>query len=181
MRAVLLALPLAAAAVVLAGCSSDGSDPSSATPDASDIAGVAWSPCDELTAASVSRLVGAAVKEDDGTAAAPRCTFTPVRDGGAAYDVSYLWFDGGLDAALDAMGATGAQLKKVDVEGADAARLVVSAKKGGVLVTGFVQTHGLVQSVNAAQLAPYDEAQVVAGTKALLGELAAHAPTSPSG
>jgi hypothetical protein len=180
MRAVLLALPLVAAAAVLAGCSSDGSDPSS-VPDASDIAGVAWSPCDDLTAASVSRLVGTPVKEDNGTAAAPRCTFTPVRDGGAAYDVSYLWFDGGLDAALDTMGATGAQLKKVDVEGADAARLVVSAKKAGVLVTGFVQTAGLVQSVNAAQLAPYDEAQVVAGTKALLGELAAQAPTSPSG
>ena len=180
MRALLLVAALAATAS-LAGCSSDGSDPSTATPDASDIAGVAWSPCDDLSAASVSRLVGGAVKEDDGTADAPRCTFTPVRKGGAAYDVSFLWFDGGLDAALDAMGATGAQLKKVDVAGADAARLVVSAKKAGVLVTGFVQTDGLVQSVNAAQLAPYDEAQVVAGTKALLAELAKQAPTSPSG
>src|SRR6478609_4677137 len=180
MRTLLLVAALAAT-TSLAACSSDGSEPSSSAPDASDIAGVAWSPCDDLTAAAVGRLVGAAVKEDDGTAAAPRCTFTPVRAGGAAYDVSYLWFDGGLDAALDAMGATGAQLKKVDVEGADAARLVVSAKKGGVLVTGFVQTDGLVQSVNAAQLAPYDEAQVVAGTKALLAELAKQAPTSPSG
>jgi hypothetical protein len=179
MRTLLLVAALAAT-TSLAACSSGGSEPSTA-PDASDIAGVAWSPCDDLTAAAVGRLVGAAVKEDDGTAAAPRCTFTPVRTGGAAYDVSYLWFDGGLDAALDAMGATGAQLKKVDVEGADAARLVVSAKKGGVLVTGFVQTDGLVQSVNAAQLAPYDEAQVVDGTKALLGELAEQAPTSPSG
>jgi hypothetical protein len=181
MRPLILVAALTAA-TVLAGCSSDGSDPSSASsPDASDIAGVAWSPCDDLTAASASRLVGAAVKEDNGTAAAPRCTFTPVRKGGAAYDLSYLWFDGGLDAALDAMGATGAQLKKVDVEGAGAARLVVSAKKAGVLVTGFVQTAGLVQSVNAAQLAPYDEEQVVDGTKALLAELAKRAPTSPSG
>lgn len=179
MRALLLVAALAATATV-AGCSSDGSTSSSTTPDASDIAGVAWSPCDDLSGASVSRLVGAAVKEDGGTADAPRCTFTPVREGGAAYDVSYLWFDGGLDAALDAMGATGAQLKKVDVEGADAARLVVSAKKGGVLVTGFVQTDGLVQSVNAAQLAPYDEEQVVAGTKALLGELAKQAPAPSS-
>ena len=52
---------------------------------------------------------------------------------------------------------------------------MVSAKKSGVLVTGFVQTDGLVQSVNAAQLAPYDEAQVVDGTKALLAELAERA------
>jgi hypothetical protein len=181
MRALILVAALTAA-TALAGCSSDGSDPSSASsPDASDIAGVAWSPCDDLTAASVSRLVGAAVKEDNGTPEAPRCTFTPARAGGAAYDVSYLWFDGGLDAALDTMGASGAQLKKVDVAGADAARLVVSAKRSGVLVTGFVQTDGLVQSVNAVQIAPYDEAQVVDGTKALLGALAERAPTSPSG
>jgi hypothetical protein len=129
----------------------------------------------------VGRLVGAAVRENDGTADAPRCTFTPVRKGGAAYDVSYLWFDGGLDAALDAMGASGAQLEPVDVEGAEAARLVVDAGKAGVLVTGFVQTRGLVQSVNAAQIAPYDQAKVVAGTKALLAELARQAPTSPQG
>jgi hypothetical protein len=179
MRALLLVAALAAT-TVLAGCSSDGSDPSPA-PDASEVAGVAWSPCDGLTAASVSRLVGATMREDNGTTGAPRCTFAPTRPGGAAYDVSYLYFDGGLDAALDAMGATGAQLKKVDVAGADAARIAVSAKKSGVLVTGFVQTDGLVQSVNAAQLAPYDEEKVVGGTKALLAELAESAPTSPSG
>jgi hypothetical protein len=187
MRATLLVAALAATAA-LAGCSSsdgsssDGSDPSSASsPAASDIAAVAWSPCDDLAATSVSDLVGSAVQEDTGTADVPRCTFTPVRKGEAAYDVSYLWFDGGLDAALDAMGASGAQLKKVDVEGADAARLVVSAEKAGVLVTGFVQTDGLVQSVNAAQPAPYDEKQVVAGTKALLAALAEKAPASTSG
>ena len=93
-------------------------------------------------------------------APSPRCA-----KGGAAYDVSYLWFDGGLDAALDAMGATGAQLEPVDVAGAEAARLVVDPSKTGVLVTGFVQTDGLVQSVNAAQLAPYDRNQVVATTR----------------
>jgi hypothetical protein len=57
----------------------------------------------------------------------------------------------------------------------------VSPTKTGVLVTGFVQTDGLVQSVNAAQLPPYDQAQVVAGTTALLAELAKHAPSAPSG
>ena len=181
MRATVVAIA-AAGLLGLSACSSDGT-PSSAhgTADPSDLMAVGWSPCDDLTAASVSRLVGAVVQEDNGTVGAPRCTFTPKRAGGAAYDVSYLWFDGGLDAALDSMGATGAQLEPVDVAGAEAARLVVSADESGVLVTGFVQTDGLVQSVNAAQVAPYDEKQVAAGTKALLAELAKHAPTSPKG
>jgi hypothetical protein len=167
----------------LSACSSDGGASSSphGTTDPSDLMAVGWSPCDDLTAASVGRLVGEAVKEEDGTADAPRCTFTPVRAGGAAYDLSYLWFDGGLDAALDAMGTNGAQLKPVDVPGSPAARLAVSADKSGVLVTGFVQTDGLVQSVNAAQVAPYDQRRVAAGTKALLAELAKHAPDSPAG
>lgn len=194
MRRARLLLGALAATTVLAGCSSDGSDGSDgpagsagsapsdhASPDGSDIAGVAWSPCDELTARSVSRLVGAGVEEHDGTAAAPRCTFTPTREGGAAYDLSYLWFDGGLDAALAAMGASGAQLKPAEVPGADAARLAVRATKSAVLVTGFVQTPGLVQSVNAAQLAPYDEQQVVDATRALLAELAKRAPDPSSG
>ena len=176
-----LAAVAAAALLALSACSSDGGPSTEETPDPADIAAVGWSPCDGLTAASVSRLVGAAVREQNGTVAAPRCTFTPARKGGAAYDVSYLWFDGGLDAALDAMGASGAQLEPVDVAGAEAARLVVDATKSGVLVTGFVQTDGLVHSVNAAQLAPYDEAQVVSGTTALLAELAEHAPTSTKG
>ncbi|WP_028643868.1 hypothetical protein [Nocardioides sp. URHA0020] len=174
MRAALAAIT-AAGLLALSACSSSGSDPSAAPTTAP------WSPCDGLTPASVGRLVGAAVTEANGSVASPRCTFAPVTKGGAAYDVSYLWFDGGLDAALDAMGATGAQLKPIDVAGADAARLVVSPSKTGVLVTGFVQTGGLVQSVNAAQLPPYDEQQVVTGTKALLAELARQAPASPSG
>jgi hypothetical protein len=45
-----------------------------------------------------------------------------------------------------------------------------------VLVSGFVQTEGLVQSVNAVQLRPYDERAVVSGTRRLLAALAAHAP-----
>jgi hypothetical protein len=184
MRAAVAAL-VAAGLLGLSGCSSDGArpsaDPTAAPSDASDLMAVAWSPCDHLTAASVGRLVGETVEEEDGTPDAPRCTFTPVTTGGAAYDVSYLWFDGGLAAALNALGASGTQLKPVAVPGADAARLAVSADRTGVLVTGFVQTDGLVQSVNAAQVAPYDRAQVVAGTKALLAALAKRAPSSPAG
>jgi threonine dehydratase len=43
-----------------------------------------------------------------------------------------------------------------------------------------VQTDGLVQSVNAVQVRPYDERAVVAGTRVLLGELARQAPSPTS-
>jgi hypothetical protein len=138
---------------------------------------VAWSPCDGLTAARVSRLLGEPVREHDGTASQPQCTFVPQERGGAAYQVSYLWFDGGLDAALRSTGRLGSQLRPVRVPGADAARLAVARRASGVLTTGFVQTDGLVQSVNAVQVRPYDERAVVAGTRALLGELARQAPS----
>jgi hypothetical protein len=151
--------------------SSAGADPSSET------AGVAWTPCDGLTAARVGRLLGEPVREQDGTAGQPRCAFVPRTRGGAAYQVSYLWFDGGLDAALRSTGRLGSQLRPVRVPGADAARLAVARRASGVLTTGFVQTDGLVQSVNAVQVRPYDERAVVAGTRALLGELARQAPS----
>lgn len=179
MRAAALAAALAAAALA-SGCSSDADpDPAAHDPVASDAAAVAWSPCDGLTAAQVGRLAGEEMAEQTGTEAEPRCTFTPVAEGGAAYDVSFLWFAGGLDAALDAMGSAGAQLRPVDVPGADAARLALRARASGVLVTGFVQTDGLVQSVNAAQLKPYDEQRVVTATRRLLAALVRGAPASP--
>ncbi|MCB0895631.1 MAG: DUF3558 family protein [Nocardioides sp.] len=184
------AAALVAAALLLAGCagsdtgsdtgsgtgSGTGSDSERAGAAKSQAADVAWSPCDGLTAVEVSRLAGARVSEQTGTTDQPRCTFTPVGEGGPAYDVSYLWFDGGLDAALDSMGAIAQQLRPVEVPGADAARVAVKPRTSGILVTGFVQTGGLVQSVNAAQLAPYDEQRLVSSTTALLGALAAAAP-----
>jgi hypothetical protein len=154
--------------------SSAGADPSS------EATGVAWSPCDGLTAARVGRLLGEPVREQDGTAGQPRCAFVPRTRGGAAYQVSYLWFDGGLDAALRSTGRLGSQLRPVQVPGADAARLAVARRASGVLTTGFVQTDGLVQSVNAVQVRPYDERAVVAGTRVLLGELARQAPSPTS-
>jgi hypothetical protein len=176
MRA-LVAAATAAALLGVAGCSGGGSD----DPDSADIAALSWSPCDDLTAAAVGDLVGSPVKEHDGTETAPRCTFTPVEKGAPAYDVSYLWFDGGLDDALTAMGATGTQLEPIDIPGATAARMVVRPQKTGVVATAFVETDGLVQSVNAAQITPYDEDLVVSGTKALLTALVENAPTPPKG
>lgn len=166
------------ASLVVAGCSSDGSSGSDGeAPTGDEVASVGWSPCDDLTAARVSEVVGEPVVEQNGTAAEPRCAFTPKNEGGAAYDVNYLLFTGGLDAALDAMGAAGTQLRSVDVPGANAARVAVRERKSGLLVTGFVETDGLVQSVNVAQLAPYDKDAVLASTTALLAELVTNAPS----
>ncbi|MGY2701020.1 hypothetical protein [Nocardioides sp. HB32] len=172
------AVPVAlAAAALLAGCSS--SDPSgSPAPSAQETlaAHVAWSPCDGLTAAAVSRIAGEQVTEQTGTTDQPRCTFVPKEKGGPAYDVSYLYFDGGLDAALDSMGAIATQLHPVTVPGADAARIAVRERRSGILVTGFVQTKGLVQSVNAVHLRPYDEDEFVTSATDLLAVLARKAP-----
>lgn len=171
-------MPVAvAAAVLLAGCSSSPDDAPSAAE--SKAAEVAWSPCDGLTAAQVGRLAGEEMAEQTGTTDQPRCTFTPVTEGGPAFDLSYLWFDGSLDAALDDMGSAGAQLRPVDVPGADAARLAVRERASGVLVTGFVQTAGLVQSVNAVQLRPDDRQDVVTATTGLLAALVRAAPAAP--
>lgn len=173
MRATVLAAVLLASMVTTA-CSSDSSSGDEPTGD--EIKAVAWSPCDDLTAERVSEIVGEPVVEQNGTTTEPRCAFTPEAEGGAAYDVNYLLFTGGLDAALDAMGAAGTQLRPVSVPGANAARLAVRAKESGLLVTGFVETDGLVQSVNVAELAPYDRDAVVASTTALLTELVRNAP-----
>ena len=93
--------------------------------------------------------------------------------------MSYLWFDGGLDEALDAMGAASPGSSRSTSRAPRPPGWSWSPSKTGVLVTGFVQTDGLVQSVNAAQLAPYDQEQVVAGPRRLLAELAQQAPTAP--
>ena len=70
-------------------------------------------------------------------------------------------------------------MSEIQVPGADAARLVVQADKDAVLVTGFVQTAGLVQSVNAVQPDPYDEQAVVDATTELLTVLVREAPSGP--
>ena len=173
-----------AAITAATGCSSQEPEPPAAA-IASAAAQVGWSPCDALPADTVGGLVGERVSQETGTTDAPRCTFTPRTEGGAAYAINYLWFDGGLDAALDAAqetaGASAAQLRPITVAGAESARIAVRTQESGILVTGFVQTPGLVQSVNAAQPTPYDERRVVRGTKALLAELARRAPRASSG
>jgi len=168
-------------AALLAGCG-DSADPEAADPSAAAAAsaavGVNWNPCDGLSADEVSAIAGTRVRMNTGSLESPRCTFLPQQEGRLAFDISYLFFDGGLDEALDAMGEAGRQFDSVEVPGADSARIVTKARKSGVLVTGFVQTAGLVQSVNAVELKPYDEQAARAATVDLLGALAAAAPTA---
>jgi hypothetical protein len=161
----------------LTGCSSEGGEPSSAASQAAD---VAWSPCDGLTPARVGRYTGERMTEQTGTAEQPRCAYTPVERGGPAFDVNYLWFDGSLDEAWDSVRQVQGTVTDIEVPGADAARLVVHARRPAVLVTGFAQVGGLVQSVNAVQLRPYDERTVVRTTRRLLADLVDEAPDEPA-
>jgi Protein of unknown function (DUF3558) len=168
-----------AATALLSGCASGDSSSSDPTPTPTGSPQeVAWSPCDGVTAAEVGRYAGEPMTEQTGTADQPRCAFTPVKKGGAAFDVNYLWFDGGLDQAWQSMGKVAGRVTDIHVAGADAGRLVVHAGRPAVLVTGFVQVGGLVQSVNAVQLRPYDEQSVVGATRRLLAQLVRHAPDS---
>ena len=195
-----LALLLAAS---LAGCSEDdpGRVPEAAAP---------WNPCDGLSARAVSAVLDQQLRKvtgidagpaDDasdeadgeasseaggGAAAASRCALVPVREGEATFDVSYLLFDGGLDAAWATLGddlaaetadgaGGGARVTRPRVPGAEAARLVVATTPKAALVTGFVENGDLIQTVNAADLAPYDADALVRATRLLLGQLSAHA------
>ena len=165
------------AAAALTGCSSSDDAPTVDPSQAASAAAVGWSPCDGVDAAEVGRFTGEEMTEQTGTADAPRCTFAPAVKGGPAFDVNYLWFDGGLTEALDSMGKVPGVVTDVDVPGADAARIVVHARRPAIFVTGFVQSGGLVQSINAVQLKPYDEQAVVDATTKLLGALVREAPT----
>ncbi len=117
---------------------------------------------------------------ETGTAQAPRCAFLPVEEGGATLNVTYLWFDGGFDEAFTSMGRIDGTVTEVRVPGADAARLVVNRNRRATLVTGFVQTGRLVETINAVQLAPADPAAVVRTTRQVMATLVANAPASPA-
>ncbi|MEQ6899888.1 hypothetical protein [Nocardioides sp. YIM 152588] len=165
----------------LAACG--GEDDAAPTPDLPTETPALWNPCDALTEAFVKKQFGAETTKKDGTPTEPDCRFAPEADSGdPVLTANYQLFDGSLDQLWEAMGQlASADVRDAEVEGADAARLVVDARKGQLYVTGFVENGTLFQVVNVADPAPYDEDAVVAGVEATLATLAQHAVDSGVG
>lgn len=134
-----------------------------------------FNPCRDLSARVVGRALGAEVTKTTGTPDTPRCAFLPVEEDGPTLNVTYLEFGGDFEDAWDSMGTLAGEVSDVHIAAADAARIVVNTRKKAVLVTGFVQVKGLIESINAVQLAPYDRAAVVGATRGVMRTLARHA------
>ncbi|MEV7430789.1 DUF3558 family protein [Nocardioides sp. NPDC092400] len=179
-------LPLLVLALVAAGCSSDEpaeSSGSSASPHGGSTATSgasadppSWNPCDDLTPAEVGRLLGEEVTEETGDPGAMRCTYVPVAEGGPMLDLNYLWFDGSFEDAWDTIGEVAGDVQDLDLPSADAARTVTQVTDDAVAVTGFVQTRGLIESVNAIALDPADRTRLVRATRGVLARLSERAP-----
>ncbi|MGZ4448510.1 MAG: hypothetical protein ACXVW4_01845 [Nocardioides sp.] len=167
----------------LAGCSAtpqttETSRTATETPSPTASAAPAWNPCSDLSAARVGSALGARVRKTTGTPDNPRCAFLPVAKGGPTLNVTYLEFHGDFERAFRSMGRLAGHVERLDLPGAKAARLVVNTSHRASLVTGFVQVHGLIETVNAAQLAPYDAGAVRAATLDVLEALVRHAPAA---
>ncbi|MDN4160928.1 DUF3558 family protein [Nocardioides abyssi] len=185
MRRALLVVPLLLLPGALAGCSGDDPDGSTSgdSPHGETSPAVAaWNPCDDVGPEEVGALLGAEVTEEDGEPGAMRCTYLPVEEGGATLDVNYLWFDGSFADAWETIGDDIAgRVHDVDVPTADAARTVVQVTDDAVVVSGFVQTGGLIESVNAIVLDPGERDRVVRATEGLLRLLSERAPARAGG
>lgn len=185
-----LALPTMAFAVLplalLSGCGGSDASPSagpsasSSTSSASSSPSAQWptiNPCDGLDAGPVSRALRWPLRVDKGTTSAARCALLPAKKGGPTYELNYLWFPGGLDAAWKTITAPKGAVTSPKVPGADAARLVVYSTKKAYYISGFLQNGALIQSFNGIALAPYDAGRMRASALALLAQLSANAPT----
>jgi hypothetical protein len=166
------------AVLLLAGCG-DGGEVGE-KPDLPDETPALWNPCDVLDPAFVEQQFGSVATEEHGTETAPECRFKPDEESGqAVVTSSYTLFSGTLDEAWETMGQPRkAEVTEPEIEGADAARVVVSVVRQQLYVTGFVENGDLIQDVNVVDPAPYDEQQVVAGVQATLTTLSKHAAAS---
>ena len=183
-----LALTLAACGGAADNGASAGSTPttpaasSPTTPVASPSAspsGKPFNPCDGLHVAAISTTLGSPLKMVTGTAGAPRCALLPKRHGDPTFELSYLWFDGGLDAAWQAITDKPAgTVTEPHVPGADATKLIVQRKDSGYVVSAFMQNGNLIQSLNGVALPPYDARAMQRATMAILTQLSAAAPAS---
>jgi hypothetical protein len=130
-------------------------------------------PCDGVDAAAVSRALGWQLQKQTGTASSPRCALTPVKKGGPTFELSYLWFDQGLEAAWSTIQVPAGTVTRPRIPGADDARLVVNDSGSAYAVSAFLQNGDLIQTVNALALPPYDGTKVLRATKVLLAQLSA--------
>ncbi len=163
--------------LLLAGC---GGEDVGEKPDLPDETPALWNPCDALDASFVEREFGSVATEEGGTDAEPECRFTPEESSGQAIvTANYTLFSGTLDDAWESMGQPDdADVTEPEIEGADAARIVVDVVKKQLYVTGFVENGDLIQNVNVVDPAPYDEQKIVAGVRATLTVLSEHAVQS---
>lgn len=172
--------PLLAVAALVAGC---GNDDVGAKPDLPSETPALWNPCDALDVAFVKAQFGATTTKYAGTASSPECRFAPAKGSGApALSANYQLFSGTLEDFWKRMGQPDdADVREPKVPGADAARIVVSAEKDQLYLTGFVQNGALFEVVNLVDPKPYDEQQAVRGMTATLGRLSAHAREKNAG
>lgn len=174
----LTALIMGGLIIVLAACASVERDASprgtasSPSPSAS-ASEAAFNPCDGVDVAAVSRVLGSPLKRETGTAGTPRCALVPVAKGGPTFELSYLWFDQGLEAAWSTIKVPAGAVSRPTVAGADDARLVVNRSKAAYAVSAFLQNGKLIQTVNALALRPYDGTRVLRATHLLLAQLSA--------
>jgi predicted small lipoprotein YifL len=166
-------------ALAACGSSSPSASPSAPGSAASSApAAPAFNPCDGLDPAPVSTALGARLKVTTGTADAPRCALLPVAKGGPTFELSYLWFDGGLDAAWKTMQIPAGTVSEPHIAGADDAREVAQQTSSALAVSAFLQNGALIQSVNGLALAPYRAGRMQRAIEAILTQLSAKAPTS---
>lgn len=174
--AALLVVP----ALALAAC---GEDDVGAKPEQPTETPALWNPCDALDAAFIEKQFGSTATEDDGTPTSPDCRFAPAESSGdPVVQANYQQYGGTLDELWKQMGQPeDADVREPEIEGADAARIVVSVVKKQLYVTGFVQNGFLYQVVNVVDPAPFDKERDVRGVTATLAALSKHATTSGAG
>ncbi|MGH3350353.1 MAG: hypothetical protein ACRDPS_06760 [Nocardioides sp.] len=172
-------LPALAALGLLAGCGADepAKPSASASAPASDHGSEpVFNPCDGLEIAPVEKALGAELRVERGTSAAPRCALLPKESGGTAYELNYLPFKGTLAEAWKTMDVKSGEVSQPKVTGADDARLVKQQGVNSYAITGFVQNGGLIQSFNSVDLEPYDGDAIDRAATALLEQLSTNAP-----
>ena len=181
-------LALSAGGALLAGCTSDADQPtdptnavrpnSTAATASPGAAPATFNPCDGLVPERVSEELGAEVTMDDGSATSPRCAFNPAVEGGPVLDANYSLFPDGLDAVFASMTELDPDaVQKVDVPGADAARIVTDFDDQQLFLSGFVQNGDLIQTIDLVAPEPYDQQQLTRGVRLILGEFSKHALT----